>query len=448
MKVRRYTWVAAHGRVTAGRIVGIVHAARINPTGRKPMAALESGCPDAGRLRSRSSRSAMLPLLLLLGLLRSAAAPITLHCDALQAASPSPSFCASIWATGLDAPRKVVVTAAGAVLVLDTPVLSGDRGLVLALWDADNDGFSDTSERATLLDGISGLGQGLAVSGGFLYASTGASVRRWPHVDGTRNKVRVDAAQTVVTCAEASDLTPRELAIDDASQSLYVVLGTLAPDQPSSVRKFVLSQLPPDGSFDCEDGTLIADGLRAEQLAIALDGTRNLWVVEGGNVTARLVPPVLTLASTGAPSTGIAFYGGASGDVCVNTSHWTLPSGTLAAPYYDYNQNGCPDSWEEDGLCDEEYGTGCPVGSDSKDCDSGGHEDHNACASGSFPCHMLGDAFIALSDGGSEGRKVLRLQIPHAATASPGLPNLEILGSELLSNGIRHSERLFVEFIQ
>ena len=383
----------------------------------------------------------LLPLLLL-GLAQSAAAPITLHCDALQAASHSPSFCASVWATGLNAPRKVVVTAAGAVLVLDTPVLSGESGRVLALWDADNDGFSDESERATLLEGIPGLGQGLAASGGFLYASTGASVRRWPHVDGTRNKVRDDAARTVVTCTEASDLTPRELAIDDASQSLYVVLGTLlASDQRSSVRKFVLNQLPPDGSLDCEDGTLIADGLRAEQLAIALDGTRNLWVVEGGNGTARLVPPVLTLASTGAPSTGITFYSGAAGDVCVNPSHWTLPSGSLAAPYYDYNLNGCPDSWEGDGRCDEEYRTGCPVGSDSEDCDSGGREDHNGCASGSFPCHMLGDAFIALSDGGSEGRKVLRLQIPHAAMGSPGLPNLEMLGSELLSNGIPHSQR-------
>ena len=126
----------------------------------------------------------------LLAFARGAVAPTTLHCDALSAASHSPSFCASVWTTGLAGPRKIVVTPAGTVLVLDTPALGGDDGRVLAVWDADNDGYSDESERATLLDRIPGLGQGIAVRGGFIYASTGASVRRWPYADGTRSAVR------------------------------------------------------------------------------------------------------------------------------------------------------------------------------------------------------------------------------------------------------------------
>lgn len=126
----------------------------------------------------------------LLVLARSAVAPTTLHCDALSDASHSPTFCASIWTTGLAGPRKIAVTPAGTVLVLDTPVLGGDDGRVLALWDDDNNGYSDESERAVLLDRISGLGQGMAARGGFIYASTAASVRRWPYVEGTRSAVR------------------------------------------------------------------------------------------------------------------------------------------------------------------------------------------------------------------------------------------------------------------
>ena len=64
----------------------------------------------------------------LLALARSAVAPTTLHCDALSAASHSPSFCASVWTTGLAGPRKIAVTPAGTVLVLDTPALGGDDG--------------------------------------------------------------------------------------------------------------------------------------------------------------------------------------------------------------------------------------------------------------------------------------------------------------------------------
>lgn len=178
-------------------------------------------------------------------------------------------------------------------------------------------------------------------------------------------QVRVDAEQTVLRCTEASGFVPRDLAIDDASQSLYAVLATAVAQQPSCVRRFDLSLLPPGGSFDCQDGTLVAGGLHSQDLAITLDLASHLWVVEGGNTTTRLEAPVLTLASAGTPSS-VAFFGGAAGGTCVNTSRWTLPSGTLASPYYDYNLNRCPDSWEGDGLCDEEYGTGCPAGSDSE----------------------------------------------------------------------------------
>ena len=241
--------------------------------------------------------------------------------------------------------------------------------------------------------------------------------------------------QTVLTCTKASGFFPRDLVIDDARQSLYVVLATAAAQQPSYVRRFDLSLLPPDGSFDCRDGAVVADGLHSQDLAITLDLASHLWVVESHNTTMRLEPPVLTLASAATPSS-IAFFGGTGDGVCVNTSRWTLPSGILASPHYDYNLNGCPDSWEGDGLCDEEYGTGCPAGSDSEDCNSGSQERHNGCDGGSFPCYMLGDPFIALSDGGEDGHKLLRLRIPDAAMVSPDSPTLDVSISELLSNGM------------
>lgn len=371
-------------------------------------------------------------MLLALGFAGRATSPTTLHCDALGGASHSPAFCASVWATGLKGPRKVVVTPAGTVLVLDMPVLGSDGGRVLALWDDDTDGYSDESERATLLESVSGLGQGMAARGGYIYASTGAAVRRWPYADGMRSPVGRDAEHTVVQCNQASGLTPRDLVIDGASQSLYVLLGGTAPRQESSVRKFALGQLPPTGTFDCADGTLIVGGLHSEQLSIALDRASNLWVVQGDNTTTRLEPPLLTLAGPGAPSS-MAFFGGTGSNTCVNTSRWTLSSRTAALPYYDYNLNGCPDSWEGDGHCDENHETGCPLGSDSVDCNGGDDDSHNGCDGGSFPCHMLGDAFIALSGGGSEGHKVQT--VPLHSMAAPGSPDSDIVISELLSNG-------------
>lgn len=68
----------------------------------------------------------------------------------------------------------------------------------------------------------------------------------------------------------------------------------------------------------------------------------------------------------------------------------------------------------------------------SLDCDSGSRESHSGCDGGSFPCHMLGDAFIALSDGGAEGHKVLRLRVPYSTDS----PTLDVSTSELLSNGM------------
>lgn len=378
----------------------------------------------------RAPPMAHLALSLALALTRGAGAPSTLHCDALESASHSPAFCAFAWATGLAAPRKIAVTAAGAALVLDD---GAEGARVLALWDADADGHSDASERAALLENLPGLGHGLAASGGYLYASTGGAVRRWAYIDGARSPVVAGGAgQAVVQCTDGSGMSARDLVIDGSGLSLYVVL---AASSGGSIRRFALGSLPSAGAFDCADGVLVADGLHAEHVGIGLSHAGQLWGVEDGNMTARMEPPVLALAGGVAPS-AIAFFGAAqrARSACVNTSWWTIPSGTAASPYYDYNLNGCPDTWEEDGMCDEIYGTGCPAGSDSADCNSGGgggggSERYTGCHGGGFPCDMLGDAFVALSGGGSAGHKVLRLSFD-----APG-STASISTHELLSNG-------------
>ena len=70
-----------------------------------------------------------------------------------------------------------------------------------------------------------------------------------------------------------------------------------------------------------------------------------------------MVPPVMALPAHSEP-TGLTFF---SGKACTNYS-------ALLDGKRDFNMNGCPDSWEGDSVCDEDFeGSRCPSGSDP-DC--------------------------------------------------------------------------------
>jgi len=92
----------------------------------------------------------------LLGLTLPAQASV--QCSSLGSASRNPYFCSSVWAKGLAAPRGLVVTRGGEVLVLDYHE-DTDSGKVIALWDAGETGYAGYKERAVVLE-AQGLNHG------------------------------------------------------------------------------------------------------------------------------------------------------------------------------------------------------------------------------------------------------------------------------------------------
>ena len=89
-------------------------------------------------------------------------------------------FCAWTWAADLSAPRGIEVASNGDVLVVER---GGSR--ITVLFDSDGDGVSGPGERAPLAS-ASGLNHGIAIHEGSLYASSAATVFRWPYAPGDR----------------------------------------------------------------------------------------------------------------------------------------------------------------------------------------------------------------------------------------------------------------------
>ena len=349
----------------------------------------------------------------------------SLQCDLIERATHSPSFCASVWAANLGSPRQAAVSASGQVLVLDDGV-GGGVGRLVALWDDDANGVADAYERAVLLQ-AQGLGGGLGVGGGFLYAGSDGAVLRWPHGDGSREPIHLSDTETVLSCPELAG----PLAVDPAGAWLYVALSAAAAGG-AQVRRLPLGAVPA-GGFTCGDGQLAAVG---GALGLGLDGSGQLWAVGGSNAStgaaSALRPgsnssvgavPLLAFAMRPpAQPSAMAFF---TGRGCANTTLWRYrienPGGGSPDMRYDYNLNDCRDDWEGDGTCDEDHGGGCPAGSDPLDCGGGGP---NGCDAGGFPCEMAGDGFVSFAGGvGREGGSIVRVA---------GAPAVE---TPLLSNG-------------
>jgi len=183
-------------------------------------------------------------------------------------------FCAAIWATDLAQPRGLFVTTTGDVLVVER-----GQGRVTALWDGDGDGLSGAGERAVLAS-ASGLNHGVSVRGGFLYASSATSVRRWPYA-GARSDL--GAGEVVVRDIPSAGHSTRTLAFDGAGR-LYVSCGSAsnvdADSRRSRIRRFDVATVPAGGlAFDA--GEVFADGLRNE-VGLAFDGQDRLWGVQNG----------------------------------------------------------------------------------------------------------------------------------------------------------------------
>jgi glucose/arabinose dehydrogenase len=88
----------------------------------------------------------------------------------------APGLCATVFASGVGAPRHVTVSPTGDVFVA---LYDRAGGGVLALRDSDGDGVADVSKRFG-----PGRGNGIVWADGFLYFATDAEVVRWKLAPG------------------------------------------------------------------------------------------------------------------------------------------------------------------------------------------------------------------------------------------------------------------------
>ncbi len=194
---------------------------------------------------------------------------------ALANAGVPDGYCAWTWASGLSAPRGMVVAANGDLLVVER---SGSR--VTALFDDDRDGVSAPGERVVLAT-AQGLNHGVAIRDGFLYASSDTTVYRWPYATGDRRDL--GAAGIVVHGLPGGGHDTRTLAFDGQGRLIVNVgSGSNVDTNPlrSQIRRFTLTDLPA-GGLDAAVGEVLASGLRNE-VGLAFDGAGRLWGVENG----------------------------------------------------------------------------------------------------------------------------------------------------------------------
>jgi glucose/arabinose dehydrogenase len=194
----------------------------------------------------------------------------------LAAAKLPPDFCAWVWASGLAEPRGLATASGGDLLVVE-------RGTarVLVLFDDDGDGVSGPAERAVVAT-ASGLNHGIALAGGYLYASSPTTLYRWPYQSGMR--AALGAAEVVVSQIPSGGHVTRT-PVFDLQGRLYLSIGSGSNlDTDSSrarIRRFSLTSVPA-GGIPFASGEVFADGMRNE-VGLAFDGQGRLWGVENGS---------------------------------------------------------------------------------------------------------------------------------------------------------------------
>jgi glucose/arabinose dehydrogenase len=158
---------------------------------------------------------------------------------------------------------------------------------VIRLVDTNNDGLPDSR---TTVARASGLNHGLALHGGYLYASNPTTVYRWAYSSTTKLPL-IDAKIVVQNMNDGSngiaintDHATRTLAFD-ASGRLYISVGSTSNVDSNSfrarIRRFNISSAANPKPIEFITGEVFADGLRNE-VGLAFDVHQVLWGVENG----------------------------------------------------------------------------------------------------------------------------------------------------------------------
>ena len=182
-------------------------------------------------------------------------------------------------------PRGMLIVESGDLLVVERRGVS----CVSVLWDDNGDGVSDANERACIASSAVGLNHGLAVSGGYLFASSDTTVFRWPYTGTERADLGPHTVVVQNINADGNGGAPRghttRTLVFDAAGLLYVSVGSNnnvdADSFRSRIRRFGGVTAADAQPAEFVDGEVWADGLRNE-VGLAFDANGTLWGVENG----------------------------------------------------------------------------------------------------------------------------------------------------------------------
>ena len=184
-------------------------------------------------------------------------------------------YCAWVFAENLSTPRGMVTDSIGQILLIER-----GASAVTMLWDENGDRINQPSERLRLVT-VSGLNHGIAINGGYLYASTASTVYRWPY---TGARATLSGQQTVVTGMPSGGNHVTRTIVFDSSGNLYISIGSASNIDADSSRariiRFSASAIAA-GPVNYSAATVFADGTRNE-VGLRFDSQDRLWGVENG----------------------------------------------------------------------------------------------------------------------------------------------------------------------
>jgi glucose/arabinose dehydrogenase len=166
-------------------------------------------------IRRASAFSAIAVLLsIMAGAAPAGRAPVPCDADNAGLTLP-PGFCATRFVENLGAPRHMVVSPNGDVLVIGNPYNTGaeaggarEGGALTLLRDADGDGKAEVIKKLA-----PGSGSGIALANGYLYSSSGPNIVRYKYATG---QMELGAPDTIIT----------EIATGGHSAYNFVIVGT------------------------------------------------------------------------------------------------------------------------------------------------------------------------------------------------------------------------------
>ena len=201
-------------------------------------------------------------------------------------------YCAQFYAKNVTAPRGMIYdTSINAVITVEQ-----STSYIIALIDSNNNGYIDesTDERIYLSQNKSlGLNHGIAYNAGYLFASSAASVYRWPYSSSNLTMTSSSDATTVITGIPTGGHSTRTIKFSPDNQYMYIGVGSASNVDPSiiynrqQIKRYNVSDLlsinDTSSALDYSTtGELFAQGLRNEA-ALGFDPYGNLVGGMNGN---------------------------------------------------------------------------------------------------------------------------------------------------------------------